>query len=124
MKLHKVNKSKSPVVNKPKAQARKSHENTLPSDDYQPIFDPIRFLSNTFENYSGEEVNDYLEVSVKRFNEDLENAPRFYISTYRESPKYTGYLKGKTISFQVEAIEELINALDSLNEQLSEMEEE
>lgn len=121
MKLHKVGKSKSPVVNKKEeAKERKSHANTLPSDEYQPLLDPIRFHVNTYESFSGDEVKDYLEVNVKRFGEDDENAPRVFIQTFRESPKYTGYLKGKSVNFPINEIEEVIDALDTMREQIEE----
>lgn len=123
MKMHKIGKTKNVIAPPKKEKERKSHANTLPSDLYKPLFDPIRLQANTFENYHGEEVTEYLEIAVKRFDDDLENAPKFYISTYRESPRYTGYLKGKTISFSIEALEEVIDALDALNEKLAEMEE-
>lgn len=124
MKMHKVGKTKSIVSSKKETKAKKPSGNTLPSDLYQPLFDPIRLQANTFETYNGDEVTDYLEIAVKRFDDDLENAPRFYVSTYRESPRYTGYLKGKSISFPIDALEDVIDALDTLSEQLAEMEED
>lgn len=117
MKLHKVGKSKSPLIKaqaeKPKKE-RKSHKNSLPSEEYTPLFEPIRFQVNEYESYSGDSiVKDYLEISVKRFGEDDENAPRVFMQMYRESPKYTGYIK-KSINFPINEIEEVIDALDEV----------
>lgn len=117
MKLHKVGKIKEPVTSKKK---RKSHSNSLPTDEYQPLFEPIRFHVNTYISFSGDEVNDYLEVSVKRFGEDDENAPRVFMQIYRESPKYTGYAKGKSVNFPINEIETVIDSLDVIREKIEE----
>ena len=83
------------------------------------MFEPIRFLvKETFSHKDPTKiVKQYLELSVKRFGEDDENAPMVYIQMYQESEFYTGYLKGKTIYFPVEMFEEVMDKLHDLNEE-------
>lgn len=119
MKLHKVGKGKSPLMQKKEApKERKSHKNSLPPD-YEPLFEPIRFQINEYESYSGDTVKDYLEISVKRFGEDDENAPRVFMQMYRESKKYTGYIK-KSVNFP---INEILTVIDGLDETATKIEE-
>lgn len=103
-----------------KAKApRKKQENKLPSDEYKPMLPPTRFLVR--ETYSSKDpskvVKQYLELSVKRFGEDIENAPMVYVQMYQESEFYTGYLKGKTVYLPLEMIYDLIDSLSDLSEE-------
>lgn len=120
MKLHKVGKGKSPVIQKKTVpKERKSHQNTLPPE-YEPLFEPIRFQVNEYESYSGNSiVKDYLEISVKRFGDDDENAPRVFMQMYRESEKYTGYIK-KSVNFPINEILTVIEGLDEVAEKIEE----
>ena len=105
-------------VEPPKKQTKKREKNTLPSDEYQPMFTPIRFLvRETYSNKNGSIVKQYLELSVKRFGDDDENAPMVYIQMYQESEFYTGYLKGKTVHFPLEMLYDVIDNLNDLSEE-------
>lgn len=104
----------APTEKKP----RKKSENTLPSDEYKPIYPPMRFLVSDKPSYKdpAKRVKHYLEVSVKRAN-DEEALPMCYIGTYQESDFYTGYLKGKTTSLPVSEIASLVEVLSDLEDQ-------
>ena len=105
-------------VEPPKKQTKKREKNTLPSDEYQPMFTPIRFLvRETYSSKNGSKVKQYLELSVKRFGDDDENAPMVYIQMYQESEFYTGYLKGKTVHFPLEMLYDVIDSLNDLSEE-------
>ena len=112
-------KVETPKQEETPKKERKSNKNTLPSDSYKPMFEPIRFLvKETFSHKDPTKiVKQYLELSVKRFGEDDENAPMVYIQMYQESEFYTGYLKGKTVYFPVEMFEEVMDKLHDLNEE-------
>lgn len=116
-----------PVIKKPKVEEPKKEEkkprkngrdNTLPPDTYKPMFKPTRFLVREYPSKSDPTkiVKHYLELSVKRFGEDDENAPMVYIQMYQESEKYTGYLKGKTVYLPLEMLYDLIDGLTDLSE--------
>ena len=123
MKLHKVEKSKNKLTFKgvnQKKPRKSTKGNKLPSDEYKPLLEPIMFQVNEYESFSGNSiVKDFLEVSVKRFGEDDENAPRIFMNMYRESPKYTGYIK-KSVNFPINEIDTVVDALDNLREQIEE----
>ena len=105
-------------VEPPKKQTKKREKNALPSDEYQPMFTPIRFLvRETYSSKNGSIVKQYLELSVKRFGDDDENAPMVYIQMYQESEFYTGYLKGKTVHFPLEMLYDVIDNLNDLSEE-------
>lgn len=103
----------------PSKPAKKKQENKLPPDDYKPLFPPTRILVR--ESYShkdpSKKVKQYLELSVKRFGEDIENAPMVYVQMYQESEFYTGYLKGKTIYLPLEFLYDFIDNLTELSEE-------
>lgn len=104
---------------KEKQQPKKKQENKLPPDGYRPMFDPIRLLVR--ETPSNKDctkmVKQYLELSVKRFNEDDENQPMVYVQMYQESEFYTGYLKGKTVYLPLEMLYDFIDGLTDLSEE-------
>lgn len=107
------------VKEPPKKAPRKKSENTLPPDTYKPMFPPTRILVR--ETPSSKDptkwVKQYLELSVKRYGEDDENAPMVYVQMYQESEFYTGYLKGKTIYLPLEMLYDLIDGLTELSEE-------
>ena len=94
-------------------------ENTLPPAGYTPMFPPMRFLVR--ETPSSKDptktVKQYLELSVKRYEDDDENAPSVYIQMYQESEFYTGYLKGKTVYLPLEMLYTLMENLEDLSEE-------
>lgn len=122
MKLRPVKKLQLPeVVNEqPKKTMTKKQkqENTLPPDEYKPMFPPLKFLvRETFSSKDPSKViKQYVELSVKRFNDD-EALPYVWIQMYQESDFYTGYLKGKTVYFPLEALYEIIDGLTDLSEE-------
>lgn len=101
-----------------KKTTKKGKGNTLPSDEYKPMFPPIRFLVRETGSYKDptKVVKQYIELSVKRFNDD-EAIPMVYISMYQESDFYTGYLKGKTVHFPLEMLYDMIDNLTDLSEE-------
>ena len=113
-------------VQEPKEEPRKKKkrsENTLPSDEYKPIFEPVRKLVRECKSYKdGTPMKDYLEISVKRWGEeDTDEAmPYMYIQMYRESSSYTGYLSGKTIYFPLERFDDVIEVLFALAQKCEE----
>lgn len=88
------------------------------SDTYKPMFDPIRFLVSDKPSYKDptKMTKQYLEISVKRFNDD-EALPYVYIQGYQESDFYTGYQKGKCISFPLEMLYTVMEELEALSEE-------
>ena len=122
MKLKPVIKKQPPKkVETPKQEPakRKKQENTLPPDEYKPMFPPQRILVR--EIISGKDshkaTRQYLELSVKRFGEDEVNEPMAYIQMYQESDFYTGYLKGKSVHIPLNAVYDLIDGLTELSEE-------
>lgn len=120
MKLKPIIKKLPPKQEEPKKkEPRKKRENKLPSDEYRPMFEPIRFLVR--ETHSTKDctkvIKQYLELSVNRFREDDENAPMVYIQMYQESDFYTGYIKGKTAYLPLEMLYDLIDNLTDLGEE-------
>lgn len=97
---------------------RTKQENKLPPDEYKPMFKPIKFLvRETFSSKDPSKViKQYVELSVKRFNDD-EALPYVWVQMYQESEFYTGYLKGKTVYFPLEALYEIIDGLNDLSEE-------
>ena len=114
-----------PVIKKelkksePETKKRTKKENDLPPAEYSPMFPPIRFLVR--ETPSSKDVTkvvkQYLELSVKRYDDDDENAPMVYVQMYQESDFYTGYLKGKTVYLPLEMLYDFIDNLTDLSEE-------
>ena len=105
-----------PKQEEPKEKApRKKSENKLPSDEYKPMFPPMRFLVRETRSYKdpSKVVKQYIELSVKRFDDD-EALPMVYIQMYQESDFYTGYLKGKTVYLPLDQFDTLIDGLQDL----------
>lgn len=97
---------------------RKSQVNKLPSDEYKPMFEPIRFLVR--ETHSSKDptkvIKQYIEVSVKRFDDD-EALPFVWLQMYQESEIYTGYLRGKCVYLPLEMLYDLIENLQTVDEE-------
>ena len=121
MKLKPVKKLQRPEQQVAQTETKKNtkKENTLPSAFYEPMFPPVRILvRETPSNKDATKtVKQYLELSVKRYDDDDENAPMVYIQMYQESDFYTGYLKGKTIYLPLEMLYDLIDTLNDLSEE-------
>lgn len=104
---------------KQKPSTSKKQANTLPTDEYKPMFPPIRMLVR--ETHSMKDptkvIKQYLELSVKRYGEDDVNQPMVYVQMYQESEFYTGYLKGKTIYLPLEFLYDFIDSLNDLSEE-------
>lgn len=119
MKLKPVKKLQKPeqqVQSEPKKT--KKQENKLPSDEYRPMFEPIRMLVKEVPSHKDptKVVKQYLELSVKRFDDD-EALPHVWVQMYQESEFYTGYLKGKTVYLPLEMLYDLIDGLNDLSEE-------
>lgn len=130
MKLRTIRKLQKPteqnVEEQPKKTLKKKDttkkkktENTLPSDEYKPMFPPTRILVREIPNYKepSKVTKHYLELSVKRFKDDDENAPMVYVQMYQESDFYTGYLKGRTVYIPLEMLYDFIDGLSDLSEE-------
>ena len=102
----------------PKKKTRKKQENKLPSDEYKPMFPPKRILvretasSKDPTNY----VRQYIEVSVKRFNDDI-GLPYVFIQMYQEAEFYTGYLRGKSVYLPLEMFYDFMDTLKEVDEE-------
>ena len=103
-------------------EPKTKRENRLPPDEYKPIFPPQRFLVRKEPSLKDEskEVKQYLEVSVKRFNDDAK--PYVWISMYQESELYTGYLKGKTVYLPLSKLYDLVDELNALGDKCDQTE--
>lgn len=118
MKLKPVKRNLPPVPATPEKKERKKTQNTLPSDEYKPMYEPVRFLVSDKPSHKDPDtrVKHYLEVKVIRSN-DEEGLPMCQISTYQESDFYTGYLKGKSITLPVSEIASLTDTLGDIEDQ-------
>ena len=120
MKLRPLKKSVIPQEEQPKKREKK--ENKLPPDGYRPMFPPMRFLVREYPSFKNpEKINrDYIEMSVKRFDDD--EAPAcVFVQMYRESEAYTGYLKGKTVHFPISALGDVLENLESVSDKCEEL---
>ena len=119
MKLKPVKKLQKPEQQvQPEPKKTKKQENKLPSDEYRPMFEPIRMLVKETPSHKDptKVVKQYLELSVKRFDDD-EALPHVWVQMYQESEFYTGYLKGKTIYLPLEMLYDFIDGLNDLSEE-------
>lgn len=120
VKRTELKKSVTPQEEQPKKREKK--ENKLPSDGYRPMFPPMRFLVREYPSFKNpEKINrDYIEMSVKRFDDD--EAPAcVFVQMYRESEAYTGYLKGKTVHFPISALGDVLENLESVSDKCEEL---
>ena len=119
MKLKPIKKKL--VLEEPKKEVKepkkkKSSGNKLPSDSYKPLLPPKRILVREFPQKNSTKMGKlYVEISVKRYGEDLENAPEVYLQMYQESDFYTGYRKGGS-HFPLESLYDIIDLLSELSE--------
>ena len=125
MKLRPVKRTelkKSVTPQEEQSKKREKKENKLPPDGYRPMFPPIRFLVREYPSFKNpEKINrDYIEMSVKRFDDD--EAPAcVFVQMYRESEAYTGYLKGKTVHFPISALGDVLENLESVSDKCEEL---
>lgn len=120
VKRTELKKSVTPQEEQPKKREKK--ENKLPPDGYRPMFPPIRFLVREYPSFKNpEKINrDYIEMSVKRFDDD--EAPAcVFVQMYRESEAYTGYLKGKIVHFPISALGDVLENLESVSDKCEEL---
>lgn len=118
MKLKPTKLARRTVIEEPKKETtpKKKTENKLPPDGYRPMFEPTRLLVRETEKEDGTTLKQYLDISVKRFDDD-EAKPFVWIAMYQESDRYTGFLKGKTVHLPVEMLDTLIEALSEVSEE-------
>lgn len=120
VKRTELKKSVTPQEEQPKKREKK--ENKLPPDGYRPMFPPMRFLVREYPSFKNpEKINrDYIEMSVKRFDDD--EAPAcVFVQMYRESEAYTGYLKGKTVHFPISALGDVLENLEIVSDKCEEL---
>lgn len=100
-----------------KKTTNKAQINKLPPDEYKPLFDPKRILvRETVSQKTGTPVKQYMEFSVKRFD-DEETLPMVWMTMYQESEFYTGYLKGKSVYFPLNVLQDVIESLSEVSEE-------
>ena len=118
VKRTELKKSVTPQEEQPKKREKK--ENKLPPDGYRPMFPSIRFLVREYPSFKNPVNRDYIEMSVKRFDDD--EAPAcVFVQMYRESEAYTGYLKGKTVHFPISALGDVLENLESVSDKCEEL---
>lgn len=117
MKLKPVKRKVEAPTPEPK-QERKQKSESLPKDEYRPMFPPIRFLvrEEPSKKDPTKVVKQYLELSVKRYDDDAAQ-PYVWCTMYQESEFYTGYLKGKTVYLPLEMLYDLIDNLTELSDE-------
>lgn len=98
---------------KEEVKSRKKSENKLPPDEYPVVLEKKILVRQA-------DFRQYLEISVKRYENDEENPYMCQITMAQESERYTGRLKGKTIYLPIESV---IDLIDTLSEVLDECEE-
>ena len=120
MKLKPTKRATKKVIETPKPKQKR--ENRLPPDEYKPIFPPQRFLVRCEPSLKDEtkEVKQYLEITLKRFNDDAK--PYVWLTMYQESELYTGYLKGKTVYLPLEKLYDLVDELNALGDKCDQIE--
>lgn len=125
MKFKKVLKVKkiATTEEKPvkKSAPKEKAPSQLASDEYKPMFEPIRIFVREYPSYKNPEkkIRDYVEFSIKRFDDD-EAMAMCFCTMYRESELYTGYLKGKTIHFPIGKLADVEEVLSQLEEKCAE----
>lgn len=110
---------KKPVkqLEAPKQEPKKQKETKPFIDEYKPMCEGERIHVRSYLGYGGKEIKDYLDFSVKRFD-DTEHPVTCFMSMYRESEKYTGFLKGKTVHFPIDRLADVIEALQVLDDRV------
>jgi len=114
MVLKPVKKKLTPVVEQ---KQEKRQKKSLGSDEYRPMFPPVRFLVRETPSTKGSGVvKQYIEISVKRFDDDAA-MPYLWLQMYQESEIYTGYLKGKSVYLPLEMLGDLIEHIEEVDEE-------
>ena len=101
---------------KEKAQEKVKKRKEKYEDIYHPEFPPTRILVKDIPKMDGDLVKQYLEFKVQRANDEY-GLPHVYITGYQESKRYTGYQKGRTIVFPLEALYEVMDTLQELSDE-------
>lgn len=116
VKLVATNKAKE---QKKEVAPKKKQKNKLPPDEYKPMFEPTRFLVRETPSRKDptKVVKQYIEISVKRFDDDDEALPHVWLQMYQESEFYTGYLKGKSVNLPLDMLYDLIGNLNDISEE-------
>lgn len=118
LKPKKISLAKEPVKSsQTKKESKKRGENKLPSDEYKPLLEPVRFLVREHPSWKNPNkiIKDFIEVSVKRLGEDDEANPVCcFVTMYMESEDYTGYRKGKCAYFPIEMLGTFIENLQDV----------
>ena len=120
LKPKKLAKTTMPAPVEEEKKPRKKSQSKLPKEGYTPIFEPKRFKSRETESYKdGSAVKQYIEVSVKRIDDDNkdEATPYVWVQMYQESNFYTGYLKGKSVYIPLDVLPTLIQTLSEVMEE-------
>ena len=96
----------------PPKRKRNNKKNTLPPDEYRPLTKVKRILVREDEEKG---LKQFIEVSVKRYDDD--EAPiMVFMQMYQESPKYTGYLKGKSVHYPLDVLGDVEELLQEVGE--------
>ena len=98
-----VNKEVAPIQIKPE----KISKNNLPSDDYEPIFEPVKVPLREYEGKNGDPVRQSLIMKIMRNKYD-DGKVYFYATMWQDSESYTGFMKGKTILFPIGRLDDVI----------------
>ena len=99
-----------------KPERKSGKENKLPPDTYPELTESKRILVRQADNF-----RQYLDVSVKRFENDEENPMMVHIAMYQESERYTGFLKGKSVYLPIESLADLVDTLSDVCEEIEEL---
>lgn len=122
MKLKATPKKAGAKLNKlslPKESPQQKKQDNKKSFDegYKPMFPPIRRLVRETPSTRGNGVvKQYLEISVKRYDDD-EAAPYLWLQMYQEAEVYTGYLKGKSVYLPLEMLGDLLEMIEEVDEE-------
>lgn len=115
--------TQKPAEVKETPKTPKKGANKLPSDEYRPMFDPIRVLTSEKPSKKAGAsylIKQYAEISVKRFGED--GLPYVCLQGYQECPEgYTGYQRGKNITFPLEMLYDILEALQEVDAKCEEL---
>ena len=98
----------SEKVSEKSSEKKSGRKNSLPPDEYEPIFEPLKVkLREYTSEKSGEKVEQYLIMKVMRNNYD-NGKVYFYMTMWQDSKSYTGFMKGKTVFFPVTRLDDVI----------------
>lgn len=93
------------------ADKKSKKKNSLPPDEYEPIFEPVKIKVREYTSQkSGEKIIQSLVMKVMRNNYD-DGRIYFYITMFQDSESYTGYMKGKTVYFPITKLDDTIGLM-------------